>query len=53
MFTIYLYKSTLTSRKKVNARAAALNAVNYCLYELGRGRMIERDIGIEDWVVVL
>ena len=51
MFTIYLYKSTLSSPKAENSRKAALDAVNYCLNELKQD--IETDFGIENWVVVL
>jgi hypothetical protein len=52
MFSIYVYKSTLGSRKAGKARkAAALSTVDGCLDE--QGKMIEIYFKCQDWVVVL
>jgi hypothetical protein len=51
MFSIYLYKSTLSSARAAGARKAALNAVVRCLNE--HGEAIERQFGSRKWLVVL
>ena len=51
MFTIYLYKTMLSSAKAARARKAALNAVVRSLNRQGEG--IERQFGRRDWFVVL
>jgi hypothetical protein len=51
IFKICLYKTTLSSRKRANARMAALNAVKCCLDE--QGEIIRREYGNEDCFVVI
>jgi hypothetical protein len=50
-FTVYLYRSTLSSPGAAGARRAALNAVLHSLNT--RGREIEGRFGIRNWIVVL
>ena len=52
-FFIYFQKSTLNSQRAANARKAAFNAVECCLNDSKWGNIIERDFGIENWVVVI
>jgi len=51
MFSIYLYKSTLSSARAAGARKAALNAVVRFLDE--QGEAIEIQFGSRNWFVVL
>jgi hypothetical protein len=50
-FTTHLYRSTLSSPRAAEARQAALKAVADSMAE--NVEEIERNFGIEDWVVVL
>ena len=50
-FSVYLYRSTLSSPRAAEARKAAINAVVRSLDE--HGKRIKRKFGFRNWVVVL
>jgi hypothetical protein len=50
-FSIYLYKTTLSSPRAAKARKAAHNAVSQSLSE--QREAIERVFGDQDWVAVM
>ena len=51
MFSLHIYKSSLSVPKAVNARKAAQNTIEFDLNE--QDEMIKRDFEIKNWIVIL